>query len=46
MFKFLFFIGKILVGTVSFQGGFWGGIFGLVMFVWAIVDILDIFGVL
>lgn len=39
-------IGKILVGSVSFKGGFWGGIFGLVMFAWAIVDILDMLGML
>lgn len=40
MTKLLFGLGKLLIGTVSFKGGFWGGIFGLVFFVWGIIDII------
>jgi hypothetical protein len=35
-------LGKLLIGSVSFRGGFFGAMFGLIMLGWAIIDILTL----
>ena len=45
MTKILFIVGKFFIGTVSFQGGFFGGIIGLGMWIWACMDLIDLLGI-
>lgn len=39
--KYLFALGKIILGVGTIRGGFFGAIFSTVMFIWAIVDIVS-----
>ena len=45
MSKLIFALVKLTVGTVSFKAGFFGGMFGLFMVAWSILDILELSGI-
>lgn len=40
---FLFMVLKVIFGTISLRGGFFGFIFSTVMFLWALNDLRELF---